>query len=81
MIFTEKTRQEILGTLVLIFGVVCVAVFFLLESPSQDPEIYQILVGFLSVLISLAIFEAIVLVIHYRKTPLELTDSKFNPPV
>jgi glycerol uptake facilitator-like aquaporin len=77
MIFTEKNQQEILGTLVLILGVACVLVFFILESP-LDPEVLQILEMTLMSLIVLAGFESIVLLIHYRH--LQKT-TNFNPPV
>ena len=78
MIFTEKTRQELLGSLVLILGVACVLIFFLLESP-LDREVFQILTMTLIVLIVLAGFEAIVLLIHYRDA--RQNNTTFNPPV
>lgn len=77
MIFTEKTRQEILGTLVLILGVACVLVYFILDAP-LDPEVFQILEITLMVLIVLAGLESVVLLIHYRNMK---QDSTFNPPV
>jgi hypothetical protein len=77
MIFTEKTQQEILGTLVLILGISSVLTFFLLESP-LDPELFRILATTLMFLIILAGFEAVVLLIHYRNIR---SDNKFNPPV
>jgi hypothetical protein len=80
MIFTEKTQQEILGTLVLILGVASVLVFFILESPLLEPEVFMILEVTLMVLIVLAGFESIVLLIHHNHKNAKQDDT-FNPPV
>lgn len=77
MIFTEKIKQDMLGTIVLELGVMAVIVFFLLEAP-LDPEIYRVLLVTLVFLITLAAFEGFVILIHYKTEP---SKQEFNPPV